>query len=207
MAISILCTGVGFLLKEGIRSIVKDVGHFELLDIELPPLTEDYAVISDLKPDVVIIELTVDTKSCHNDLIYKYAGIFNIIVFTHMEDTGVFDELYSYGVKKILSFNCSRNKIVMALNSIEPDSAEPDDTGQHDMRTGITAKTGSPDLLSPRELEVLRLIGNGSSSREISEALFISLHTVNSHRKNLLRKLNMKSPAQLIVYAHENNLC
>ena len=69
-----------------------------------------------------------------------------------------------------------------------------------------TGDSGHPALkeLSERELEVLKLIGQGFTSKEISNRLFISIHTVNSHRKNLLKKLEMKSPTQLIVFALEN---
>jgi DNA-binding NarL/FixJ family response regulator len=60
--------------------------------------------------------------------------------------------------------------------------------------------------LSPREKDVLRLLAKGLSNKEISEQLFISPHTVITHRKNITRKLNIKSVAGLLVYALINEI-
>ncbi len=71
------------------------------------------------------------------------------------------------------------------------------------------ASPGSPvhdDTLSSREKDVVRLLARGLSNKEISEELFISPHTVITHRKNITRKLNIKSVAGLIVYAIINGI-
>ena len=60
--------------------------------------------------------------------------------------------------------------------------------------------------LSKREIEVIRLVIAGNTSWEIGERLFISAHTVRTHRKNILRKLNIRKTTQLIRYAFSNGL-
>ncbi len=60
--------------------------------------------------------------------------------------------------------------------------------------------------LTKRETEVLSLIANGLTNLQISEKLFISIDTVDSHRKNLHSKLNVKNTAMLIKFATENNI-
>lgn len=60
--------------------------------------------------------------------------------------------------------------------------------------------------LSSRELEVMKLFFNRYTVEEISERLFISLETVKNHRKNALRRLNLKSTTDFMDYAHRNNL-
>jgi len=60
--------------------------------------------------------------------------------------------------------------------------------------------------LSDREREVLHLIAKGYSHKEISDELFISIHTVVTHRKNISQKLGIKSASGLTVYAILNNL-
>lgn len=59
--------------------------------------------------------------------------------------------------------------------------------------------------LSAREIDVLRLVAQGYSNKEIAEKLFISIHTVMSHRKNITEKLGIKSISGLTVYAIINN--
>jgi DNA-binding NarL/FixJ family response regulator len=83
------------------------------------------------------------------------------------------------------------------------------------IKNKITRLTTSPpgrkiqnndSALSTREKDVVRLLAKGLSNKEISEKLFISPHTTITHRKNITRKLNIKSVAGLIVYALINDI-
>ncbi len=62
------------------------------------------------------------------------------------------------------------------------------------------------DVLTPRELEVLKLIAEASTSKQISEALFISVKTVDRHRQNILEKLGMRDRVELTRYAIRRGL-
>jgi DNA-binding NarL/FixJ family response regulator len=58
-----------------------------------------------------------------------------------------------------------------------------------------------PELLSSREKEVLQLLANGKSVKEIADLLFISTHTVRRHRENIMKKMNFKGMVELLKYA------
>jgi DNA-binding NarL/FixJ family response regulator len=60
--------------------------------------------------------------------------------------------------------------------------------------------------LTEREIEILRLLAKGNSSADIAESLHLSTHTVNTHRKNILRKLDMSSTVELVRFVHDNKL-
>ena len=62
------------------------------------------------------------------------------------------------------------------------------------------------ETLTKREIEVMKLICNGNSSKMISEMLFISVNTVESHRKKILMKLNVRNSIGIVKYAAENNM-
>ena len=62
-----------------------------------------------------------------------------------------------------------------------------------------------PDELTNREIDVLKLVALGYSNKEIADKLFVSIHTVMSHRKNMTQKLGIKSISGLTVYAIINN--
>lgn len=64
----------------------------------------------------------------------------------------------------------------------------------------------SDNSLSERERDVLKLLANGKSQKEIAEELFISIHTVVTHRKNISNKLGIKSTAALVIYAVANHI-
>jgi len=55
--------------------------------------------------------------------------------------------------------------------------------------------------LSEREIELIKLAVKGFSNKEIADKLFLSIHTVYTHRKNIMRKLKIKSPVELVLYA------
>jgi DNA-binding NarL/FixJ family response regulator len=63
-----------------------------------------------------------------------------------------------------------------------------------------------PDDLSPREKTILRLVSLGYTNKHIAEELFLSAHTVITHRKNISHKLGIKSVSALTVYAIVNNI-
>ena len=70
-------------------------------------------------------------------------------------------------------------------------------------RTGAeveTGRTAEPDL-TPREAEVLQLIAEGKSNKDVANMLNLSLYTVETHRSNILEKLNLHSVPELILYA------
>ncbi|WP_299667445.1 response regulator transcription factor [uncultured Polaribacter sp.] len=65
----------------------------------------------------------------------------------------------------------------------------------------VTIGKSEKIVLSNREKEILHLIANGNTSKEISEALFIAKTTIDTHRKNMIRKLNLSSGSELVKYA------
>jgi len=73
-------------------------------------------------------------------------------------------------------------------------------------RPSDTPKQHLHDDLSEREMEVLMLITQGKSTKDIADKLFLSTHTVYTHRKNILKKLSCKSAAELINYAYTQGL-
>ena len=91
------------------------------------------------------------------------------------------------------------------------DIREPQNHVSQILRDSLSATPEAPSEeenyeLSDREREVLILVAQGCSSKEIADRLFISIHTVNTHRKNITRKTGIKSVAGLTVYATLHNL-
>lgn len=71
---------------------------------------------------------------------------------------------------------------------------------------GDTAKRAEEDALTPREREVLQLVAEGATNREVAEKLVLSQHTVNFHMKNILQKLHLRNRAQATAYAIRTGL-
>lgn len=99
-----------------------------------------------------------------------------------------------YGFSNCISINTSSNDIINAVYSILKENDHS------------TNKKNENSELSVREKDVLKLVALGNSNKEIAEKLFISIHTVISHRKNITEKLGIKSISGLTVYAIINKL-
>ncbi len=69
-----------------------------------------------------------------------------------------------------------------------------------------TVSAEKEESLTEREKEVLRLLVSGYTTKKIADTLFISVHTVNAHRKNIMRKLDIKTVSGLTIYAVLNNI-
>ncbi|MBQ9587290.1 MAG: helix-turn-helix transcriptional regulator [Bacteroidales bacterium] len=95
-----------------------------------------------------------------------------------------------------LDIRRTRSEIASLLKSVVDDYAENEEPAEN---------TESYEL-SDRETDVLVLVAKGLSSKEIADKLNISVHTVNSHRKNITHKTGIKSVAGLAVYAMIHNL-
>jgi DNA-binding CsgD family transcriptional regulator len=61
-------------------------------------------------------------------------------------------------------------------------------------------------ILSDREKDIIKCVARGMSNKEIADKLFLSIHTVTTHRRNITAKLQIHSPAGLTIYAIMNNL-
>ncbi len=105
----------------------------------------------------------------------------------------LFDDEHINRFDEVIMINDNRTKLQKRLQNIID-------------KTPGKALPKPEEALSARELDVLRLLVKGMSNKEISEKLFISTHTVISHRKNITQKLSIKSVAGLTVYAILNEI-
>ena len=122
----------------------------------------------------------------------------NFLVISDNEEPARVKRFIAAGIKGFLTKSCSEEEIQTALKLIL-------DGGKFYCQSVIEIiadENQKADLeLSEREMEIIDHITKGNSSSQIADRLNISLHTVNSHRKNILKKLGLKSPTELIIYA------
>ena len=134
-----------------------------------------------------------------------------IIVLSSYDDVKMVKEIMKIGAKGFLAKKCAGEQIVEAIKTVY--------SGENYFSKSIQSKIISSfsnrevnqknlpfKPLTDREEEVLVLIAKEFNTREIAEALFISVNTVETHRKNLIKKLQVKNVVGLALYAQKNNL-
>ena len=135
---------------------------------------------------------------------------FDIIIFSTYDDLKLVKKVMKLGAKGFISKQCASENILEAiqfvLNGEEYfcDSVGTKIFNSFSKKNSYTLSSTHPILntnITDRELEILKLIALEYNTNQISETLFISANTVNTHRKNLMQKLNVKSSIGLVIYA------
>lgn len=136
-----------------------------------------------------------------------------VIVLSSYDDFKLIKEVLKLGASGYLSKHCAGESIIEAIMTV----ASGKEYYSQNIRdkifssftsTGAETSENTATLLplTERELEILKLISQEYSSKEICEELFISINTVETHRKNLIKKLQVKNTIGLVKYALKHNL-
>ena len=154
-------------------------------------------VIADINlPEVSGIELTARIKK-------EYPAI-KVLAMSTFKERSYISQMIKNGASGYLVKSASKEEIEAAIQSANEGKLYLSlDINSIDLNSEIASDV---PVVSRREKEVLQLIVDGLTNPQIAEKLFISLHTVDSHRKNLLAKFNVNNTASLIRVAIKNNL-
>jgi len=173
-------------------------------DIQVIGEANDGEMLVDLvrkkQPNVVITDIRMpkcDGISATKIIKNEFPQI-KVIAFSMFDQAEAVEQMKKAGASGYIMKNSSLKKVLEAIRIVAQKGVFYDDA--------ITSKdidTKEEIVLSTREKEILRLIGEGKSSLEISEMLFIGKTTVDTHRKNILRKLNIHGKTDLIRFAVE----
>jgi len=161
----------------------------------------DFIILDISMPEMDGIELSKILKK-------HYPQIKILIVSTH-SNVMIISRLIRIGVNGYLLKNAEKGELLRAVNSIASGKnyfAEELEEKHSINSSRIEKQVSNLTELSSREKEILILITQEYNTAEIAEKTFISLNTVNTHRRNLLSKLNAKNTAGLVKYAVENGL-
>jgi DNA-binding NarL/FixJ family response regulator len=135
----------------------------------------------------------------------KYPGIFILGLSTFNQGLYI-KKMMENGASGYILKNSSKEELVKAIHTVNDGGIFfSGEVGQALAEYQRSSKTELP-LLTPREKEILELIAEGYTNPQIAEKIFLSQFTVDSHRKNLLAKLNVKNTASLIRLAVERKL-
>lgn len=133
-----------------------------------------------------------------------------ILILTMVEDARQIREAVKIGVNGYVLKMADSDELLLAIRTILDGRKYFSDEVVIELAVGkdedFTTKPGTSAKLTLRELEVLRLVGKEMSTNEIAEKLFISVPTVETHRRNLMQKTGAKSVVGLILFAVKNDL-
>jgi DNA-binding NarL/FixJ family response regulator len=197
------------LVRQGFKRILEGVGDLEVIGeandgIELLNLlghvTPHMVILDIFMPNLRGIEAIHEIKKIHPDV--------KVLILTMHKDKEYLYLSLSAGAKGYLLKEDADKELFSAIEKvrqgktyISPYFSEEvvDDLVQ--IGRGDTKTIFETDSLTPREREVLKLIAEGKSSKEIAHLLFISVSTVNNHRASIMEKLHLNKATDLVKYA------
>jgi len=190
--------------QEGIEVTGTATSGKELLGCVQKGLDTDILLLDVYLPDMPEEEIVQQIRSAYPDL--------RIVYLTLLRGTRYVHKLAKYNIQGYILKNASLDELLAALRSVYEGGryfSKDIHIGDRDedFRNTITIEDRQIDeILSRRELEVLRLICKEYSNAEIAEKLFLSVSTVETHRKNLIAKLGVNNTVGLVKFALRNNL-
>lgn len=194
------------LIIEGMRSAIQKDEEILLLD-EVSSGVELLKVMNK-EPDVVIMDINMpdmDGIEATQELRKSFPDV-KVIAFSQYDDKHFIKRMLKAGARGYLLKSTPVRELIKAVKLVCEGSVYLG-KGLPDFYTSERKpKSGFDPSLTHREAEVLKLICKEKNTREIADQLFISLHTVETHRANLLQKTGARNIAGLVKWAIENEI-
>jgi two-component system response regulator NreC len=195
------------VVRAGLRLLLESEADFEVV-AEAGDVAEAVRKVSAFHPDVLILDLNMPGDPSLEAIPRIRAGEpdTQIVVLTMQDDPAFARDALRAGALGYVLKAAADGELVEAVRSAA--------VGITYLNPGLGARLAAepeqppalPDLLSPREAEVLRLIAQGHTNTEIAGRLFLSVRTVESHRAHIQRKTGRMTRADLVGYAQEHGL-
>lgn len=187
-------------LIDGIKSYVKYEDDIKAIGqanngeelLKLVRLKQPKVVLCDIRmPKLDGIEAT---KTILNE--YPHT---KVVAFTMFDQDGAVQQMLQAGAQGYILKNSSLEVVLEAIRTVASGKTYYDKK----IVVSDSDKNSSQSILSKREREILQLIAKGHTSHQIADALFIGKSTVDTHRKNMIRKLGLSGAGELLRYAVE----
>lgn len=201
------------ILREGLRAILSSNSEFEIVG-EAEDGREAIRCVENINPDLVLMDLSMPRTNGLEAIkeIKKQNPEIKVMALTVHKTEEYILEALKGGADGYVLKDATQAELVLAIKNVlmgkrylSPDISEKVIEGYLEGRK--TVKTTSAwDTLTQREREILKLIAEGFKNKEVADYLCISLKTVEKHRANLMKKLDLHNAAALTAFAMEKGL-
>ena len=212
--INIFIADAAFLVREGIKAVIQDKDYMKVVG-EAVHSDELKKKLKETSSDLVIIDYEASESFDVDDIqeIIQQNPKTNVLVIsTDYEKERVLKAI-NYGAKGFLLKECDQTEILGAIHAVSKN--DKFFCGKVldiilERNTPSFSKSidddCDPTLLTQREVEIVKLMAEGCPAQEIADKLYLSIHTIYTHRKNIMRKLGVTTAAEVILYAINTSL-
>jgi len=201
------------VVRKGLRLLLQQYSEIEVVG-EAANGREAVRLAGELAPDIVLMDIAMPLLNGIDaaEQIRKAGSQAGIIMLTMHADESYVLRALNAGVKGYLLKESAEEDLFRAIKAVSQDrpffSPAITQTFLEDYMRVLKQEglSDSFELLTAREREVLQLLAEGKSNKEVAAILDVSLYTVESHRTNLMQKLNLHNTAEIVLYAVRKNL-
>ncbi|MDG1276516.1 MAG: response regulator transcription factor [Algoriphagus sp.] len=200
------------LIREGIKNSLIDHRPIQVIG-EAQNGEEALSFLDKNLVDVVLMDISMPIMggiTTTQEIVGKYPDV-NVIILTMHNEVSIIQEALKAGALGYLLKNTNISELKEAITQVYNGgtyfSSEISEKIMNQLIKGKADRESDyPARLTKREIEILKLISEEYSNQEIAEKLFISHRTVDTHRRNLIQKLNAKNTAGLVKFALKNKI-
>lgn len=186
------------LFAEGVKLMFENHSNYEL-EKHFNNFTTAFSHFKSNIPDLILIDYFLPEGNGLDaaEVFLKHNPQQLIIFLTMVNDRFIMQNTKNKGIRGFLSKNIAQNELFSAIETVFNGQICYPET-----ESNIEKSNDKMMLLSNREKQIAKLVAQGFSTAKIANTLFISELTVSTHRKNILRKLNLENSVQLGNYLH-----
>lgn len=203
MKIRVFIVDDHYMVVEGIRSLLQTEREIEWMGHAMNA-DSCLAYLQQQQPDVILMDISMPGKTgidlC-KEVKEKYPSVFILGLSTFNQQSFI-QKMMENGASGYILKNATQKELIEAIQMVAKGKTYLSDEVADRLKESINTQP----VLTRREKEVLDLIAEGMTNNEIAEKLFVSVSTVDTHRKNLLTKLDAKNTADLVRLAVRFNL-
>jgi DNA-binding NarL/FixJ family response regulator len=198
------------VVRRGVRALLETRPDFAVI-AEAADGREAFQKILELRPDVTIMDISMPEMNGIEAIrrVARSGVATEVLALTMHSSETLARELLEAGARGYVLKSDAARDLVSAVDSLGQHrsflSAATSNIVIDEFRRGSTGHNDRQKL-SAREIETLRLLSEGKSNKEIAGVLFLSVRTVETHRANIMTKLNLHSIGELVHYAIRNNI-
>ena len=197
------------LIRQGLRKLFEAEGDLRVAG-EAAVVAEVFDLLSSTKVDLLILDINMPGRSgieALQDLRTRFPGVRVLILSMYPEETAAVRVLKA-GASGYVSKDAAPEELLKAIRKVASGERYVSQSLADRLAEEIVTPHNNKlhESLSEREYEVLCLIGRGKTVTEIARQLSLSISTITTYRARILKKMNMRTTAELIHYAIRHNL-
>ena len=201
------------VVRQGTRALLSTIPEWEIVG-EADNGRDAVALTAELKPDIVILDITMPELNgldAARQIKRKFPEI-EILIFTAQETEKLVHDVFDSGARSYIMKTDAADHLIDAIKALSEHkhffTSRISEIVFARCIQGKQALEGTPEnsRITDREREIVQLLGEGKSSKEIAIILGISVRTVETHRAAIMKKLGLKSFSELIRYAVRNKI-